>query len=78
MFQQFPADKNSPLFCQWKHGNLIPLTDSVARKHLKQVSVVLQIQPPLTFHLFRKSATTGTFYNGVPMQEIYSAWHMEF
>ena len=32
MFQQFPASKNLPLFYQWKHGNLVPLTDSVARK----------------------------------------------
>ena len=31
MFQQFPASKNQPLFYQWKHGNLVPLTDSVAR-----------------------------------------------
>ena len=70
MFQEFPADKNSPLFCQWKLGNLIPLTDSAARKHLQQVSVILQIHPPLTFHLFRKSATTWAFHNGVSMQLI--------
>ena len=76
MFQKFPADINSPLFCQWRLGKLIPLTDSVARKHLKQVSSILQITPPLTFHLFRKSATTWAFHNGVPMQQImqHGSW----
>ena len=70
MFQKFPANKNSPLFCQWRLGHLVPLTDSVARKHLKHVSLILRINPPLTFHLFRKSATTWAFHNGVPMQQI--------
>ena len=70
MFQKFPAQKNSPLFLQAKQGTFLPLTDSIARKHLKQVSLLLCIQPPLTFHLFRKSATTWAFHNGVPMQQI--------
>ena len=70
MFQKFPADKNSPLFLQDKQGTLVPLTDSIARKHLKQVSSLLSVEPPLTFHLFRKSATTWAFHNGVPMQQI--------
>ena len=58
LFAVVPASKNAPLFCLSKNANVTPLTDSVARKHLKQVSTVLQIDPPLTFHLFRKSATT--------------------
>ena len=33
MFQDLPADKNSPLFCITKKSGLVPLTDSVARKH---------------------------------------------
>ena len=70
MFQKFPAQKNSPLFLQAKQGTFLPLTDSIARKHLKQVSLLLRIQPPLTFHLFHKSATTWAFHNGVPMQQI--------
>ena len=70
MFQKYPAEKNSPLFLQCRQGSLVPLTDSVARKHLKRVSLLLQIQPPLTFHLFRKSATTWAFHNGVPMNQI--------
>ena len=78
VFQQYPADKNSPLFSQWNKGILIPLTDSLARKHMKQVSVVLQIQPPLTFHLFRKSATIWAFHNGIPNAANYATWHVEF
>ena len=70
MFSSFPASKNSPLFSLLKRGVQVPLTDSVARKHLKQVSTLLKIDPPLTFHLFRRSATTWAFHNGVPMQHI--------
>ena len=70
MFQEFPADKNSPLFCIIKKSTLLPSTDSIARKHLKQVSSILSISPTLTFHMFRKSATTWAFNKGVPLQDI--------
>ena len=46
MFCQFPASKDQPLFSLGKHGSVVPLTDSVARKHLKQVSSLLHIDPP--------------------------------
>ena len=70
MFAAIPASKNEPLFSLFKGGAVVPLTDSVARKHLKQVSTVLNIHPSLTFHTFRRSATTWAFHNGVPMQHI--------
>ena len=70
MFQDLPADKNSPLFCITKKSALVPLTDSVARKHLKQVYSFLSISPTLTFYMFRKSATTWAFDKGVPLQDI--------
>ena len=70
MFAAIPASKNDPLFSLLKGGAVVPLTDSVARKHLKQVSTVLNIHPSLTFHTFRRSATTWAFHNGVPMQHI--------
>ena len=70
MFQDLPADKNSPLFCITKKSAVVPLTDSIARKHLKQVSSLLSISPTLTFHMFRKSATTWAFDKGVPLQDI--------
>ena len=31
LFQDLPADKNSPLFCITKKSALVPLTDSIAR-----------------------------------------------
>ena len=46
IFQKFPAEKNSPLFLQFKQGAFLPLMDSIARKHLKQVSTLLNIHPP--------------------------------
>ena len=38
MFQLFPGSENSPVFVIPKAKGLVPLTDSVARKHLKDVS----------------------------------------
>ena len=70
MFQTIPASKNSPLFLVCRQGLLVPLADSVARKHLKSISTMLNISPHLTFHSFRRSATTWAFQNGVPLQEI--------
>ena len=70
MFQELPADKKSPLFCIIKKSTLLPLTDSTARKYLKHISSILAISPTLTFHMFRKSATTWAFDKGVPLQDI--------
>ena len=58
MIKEYPAHKNSPLFLIPKRSGLMPLTDSMARKHLKKVSSLISISPSLTFHMFRKSATT--------------------
>ena len=76
IFHAFPASKTSHLFCMWRDSELIPLTDSVARKHLKWVSSIVHINPSLTFHMFRKSATTLAFHKGVPVQEKmqHGAW----
>ena len=48
---------------------LVPLTDSTARKHLKAISIVLGVQPLITY-TFRKGGTTWSFQHGVPIQEI--------
>ena len=69
MFQCYPAGSNDPLFVL-KSKEVKSLTDSIARKHLKAVSVALDIDPPLTFHMFRKSGTTWAFQNGVPVQDL--------
>ena len=70
MYRTVPASKNSPLFVVHSQGKLLPLADSAARKHLKSISALLNVSPHLTFHSFRRSATTWAFHNGVPLQEI--------
>ena len=70
MFHDIPAPSNSPLFLCRHQQKLVTLADSAARKHLKMISKLLNVSPPLTFHSFRKSATTWAFQNGVPLQEI--------
>ena len=51
------------------HG-LVPLTDSVARRHLKQVSTLLGISPHFKFHDFRRAGSTWAFNFGVPLDHI--------
>ena len=58
MFQTIPASKNMPLVLVCRQGLLVPLADFAARKHLKSISTMLNISPHLTFHSFRRSATT--------------------
>ena len=71
MFNTFPADRNQPLFLIPRaNGKLVPLTNSVARKHLKQISNRLQIRHPFTFHAFRKAGCTWAFHHGVPIQHL--------
>ena len=70
MFLAFPAARNDPLFVVPAAKSDVPLADSAARKHLKAVSVTLNVIPHLTFHDFRKSGTTFAFQAGVPLQDI--------
>ena len=70
MFTVIPASKNSPLFCLPSTSNHVALSDSTAIKHLEEVSSLLGVSPPLTFHTFRRSGTSWAFANGVPLQEI--------
>ena len=70
MFACLPGTDNDPLFRIYKKGTVLPLTDSTARKHLKQISSTLGIQPPLTFHAFTRAASTWAFQHGVPLEHI--------
>ena len=72
MFERIPAGKNAPLFMLKKKTVVTTLTDSVARKHLKQVSQILGQKPPFTFHSFRKAGATWAFQHGVPLEHIKS------
>ena len=58
MLASYPGHDNAPMFQIPGDSILIPLTDSKARKHLKNLSLLLQITPTLTFHMFRKGGTT--------------------
>ena len=51
------------------HG-LVPLTDSVARRHLRQVSTIMQVIPHFKFHDFRRAGSTWAFHFSVPLDEI--------
>ena len=70
MLCHIPGSENDPLFMITKKGIPMVLTDSVARKHLKKVSQLLHIQPPLTFHAFRRAASSWAFQHGVPLEHI--------
>ena len=70
IFLHIPGSDNDPLFMIIKKGSPVILTDSVARKHLKKVSQLLHIQPPLTFHAFRRADSTWAFQDGVPLEHI--------
>ena len=45
MLQKVPRSNNNPLFQIFSGGRSAPLTDSMARKHLKKVSHLLNIHP---------------------------------
>ena len=61
---------NEPLFIVPRAQSLIPLTDSVARKHLKDISSHLGLSKSLTFHDFRRAGASWAFQNGVPLEDI--------
>ena len=69
-FQFFPGSENSPVFVIPRSKGLVPLTDSVARKHLKDMSGFLGLNPSLTFHDFRRGGAAWAFQNGVPLEHI--------
>ena len=54
MLQRFPGSDNSPVFVIPRAKGLVPLTDSVACKHLKNISRSLGLDIPRTFHDFRR------------------------
>ena len=70
MFQRFPGSDNSPVFVIPRLTGLVTLTDSVARKHLKDICRSLGLDIPLTIHDFRRSGTAWAFQHGVPLEHI--------
>ena len=70
MIRQIPGEKNDPLFLLKLTTKVSILTDSTARKHLKQISQILHLPRPLTFHAFRRAGAAWAFQNGVPLEHI--------
>ena len=64
------SKNNDPLFMYKKFSKLAILTDSAARKHLKDVSRVLQLARSLTFHDFRRVGATWAYNHGASIQDI--------
>ena len=70
ILHKVPGSNNDPLFQIFTAGRWAPLTDSRARKHLKKVSHLLNLQPSLTFHDFRRAGTSWGFNHGVPLEHL--------
>ena len=70
MLSLMPGDSNVPLFRIPRSHGLVPVTDSVARRHLKAVSDILHLHTSLKFHDFRRAGATWAFNHGVPMKDI--------
>ena len=70
MLAKAQSNTDEPLFQIHAGERYKVLTDSVARKHLKRVSVTLGLPRSLTFHDFRRGGTTWAFLKGVSIQQI--------
>ena len=71
MMATYPSHSDSALFQIPQGKTLVPLTDSAARKHLKQVSSLLGLHRSLTFHDFHTGGgASWAFQHGVPIQDI--------
>ena len=67
---QIHTSPDDPLFQITTRRGRTRLIDSVARKHLKQVSIMLNTPKILTFHDFWRAGATWAFRRGAPVQEI--------
>ena len=70
MFATFKGTNNSPVFLIPRNKGLVPLTDSVACKHLKDISKALSLSKVLTFHDFCSGGAAWAFSQGVPLEHI--------
>ena len=79
MVRLYPVSDNEPLFVIPRGETLVPLTDSMARKHLKDISSHLGLPKPLTFHDFRRAGASWAFQNGVPLEHImkHGTWRSD-
>ena len=73
------GNSNDPLFQIFRARTRVPLTDSVAHRHLHTISAALKLSPHLTFHDFRRSGATWAFQHGVPLSQImhHGTWRSD-
>ena len=73
MITLVPGSDNDPLFATHTYDSVLPITDSMVRKHLKRVLALLTLQNDgYTFHTFRRSGASSAYNHGVPMEAIKS------
>ena len=72
MLHMFPLHQDSPWFVLSRNSQFSPLTDSTARKHLKDISRALGLPSSITFHDFRRAGASWAFQQGVPLEYIRS------
>ena len=66
MIALVPGSVNDPLFATHTHDSVLPLTDSMVRKHLKRVLALLGLQNDgYTFHTFKRSGASWAYNHGV-------------
>ena len=66
-----PGTQTDPLFTIPKQGTVIPLTNSMVRKHFKSIINILHWQHfKFTFHSFRRSGASWAYQHGVPIDAI--------
>ena len=70
LLQVSPGVANCPVFVIPRQKKWAPLTDSVARKHLKDICKALGLQKALTFHDFRTDGASWAFQQGVHLENI--------
>ena len=71
MIALIPGSDNDPLFATYAHDSLLPLTNSMVRKHLNRVLALLGLQNDgYTFHTFGKSEASWAYKHGVAMEAI--------
>ena len=62
---------NNPHFATHTYDSVLPLTDSMVRKHIKRVLALLGLQSDgYTFHTFRRSGASWAYNHGVSMEAI--------
>ena len=79
MVQLFVAAPNDPLFVIRKTATVVPLTDSVSGKHLKEITINWGTAKPLTFHAFRRAGVMWALQQGVLLEHImrHGTWKLD-